>query len=91
MIPIKPFFAECKKPVYNKVTYEDLQPILDHLHPDERRRVADALICFASYHAVMFAYDDLQNQKHIGDEDEEESGQSDCPDNKRSVKKNNDL
>ena len=69
MIPIKPFFAECKKPVYNKVTYEDLQPILDNLHPDERRRVADALICFASYHAVMFAYDDLQNQKHIGDEE----------------------
>ena len=70
MIPIKPFFAECKKPVYNKVTYEDLEPILDHLHPDERRRVADALICFASHHAVVFAYDALQKERHMGDEEE---------------------
>ena len=90
----------------NNLTREDLYETVRHMRPFERMRLVDEFLHDASDLAfsLEFSFRQFvqQNTRHMGEyderdevepADEEESGQSDCPDNEQSVKvkENTDL
>ena len=88
----------------NDVKFEDLYETVKGMSRWQRMLLVDEFLHDASdlAFALELNYRQFvqQHTRHMGEyderdeeepADEEESGQSDCPDNKRSVKKNNNL
>ena len=90
----------------NNTKLEDLYDVVKGMSPFERMRLVDEFLHDASDLAFALELDFRQfvqqNTRHMGEyderdevepTDEEESGQSDCPDNEQSVKvkENTDL